>query len=221
MNDTQRNADLPEPTPGAPAAAPESKPSNWNVPNALTVFRIVLVPVFLFLLLRHGNAEPAWHVWAFVVFVLAMFTDKLDGDIARKYGLITDFGKIADPIADKGLMSAALIGLAILGILPWWVPVVILVREFGITVMRFVIIRWVVLPASKGGKFKTVLQTVSLGLFLLWLPLGTVLAPAAFTAYLVVAWVLLTATILVTVVTGVDYVIQAAKLVRAARAERA
>ncbi len=187
------------------------------MPNALTVFRILLVPVFLWLLLARGTEDVGFHVWALVVFLAAMATDKLDGDIARKYGLVTDFGKIADPIADKGLMAAALLGLAVLGILPWWVPVVILVRELGITVMRFVIIRYVVLPASKGGKLKTVLQTVALGLFLLWIPLGAVIDGAAFLTYAVIAWVAMAAAILVTVLTGLDYVVQAARRVAAAK----
>src|SRR5699024_11506994 len=98
--------------------------------------------------------------------LLAMLTDKIDGDLARKHNLVTNFGKIADPIADKSLMAAALIGLAVIVELPWWVPVVILVREFGITVLRFFMIRIIVMPAYRGGKIKSVLQTVAIGLFM-------------------------------------------------------
>ena len=130
--------------------------------------------------------------------------------------MITDFGKIADPIADKALMAAALIGLWVVGTLPLWVPIVILVREFGITVLRFVIIRWVVLPASKGGKLKTVLQTLAIGLMLLWIP---VLAwvPALFVVWTVVAWIAMTAAIVVTLVTGIDYCVKSYRLVREAK----
>lgn len=191
-------------------------PSNWNLPNILTVVRILLVPVFLVLLVGQDGADPAWRVWAFVVFVVAMLTDWIDGTLARRWDMITDFGKIADPIADKALMAAALIGLWVVGTLPLWVPIVILVREFGITVLRFVIIRWVVLPASKGGKLKTVLQTLAIGLMLLWVP---VLAwiPALVTVWTVVAWVAMTAAIVVTLVTGIDYGVKSYRLVREAK----
>ncbi len=192
-------------------------PSNWNLPNLLTVVRILLVPVFLVLLMGQDGVDPTLRVWAFAVFVVAMFTDWVDGALARRWNLITDFGKIADPIADKALMAAALIGLWAVGTLPLWVPLVILVRELGITVLRFVIIRWVVLPASRGGKLKTVLQTVAIGLMLLWIP---VLAwiPALFVAWTVVAWLVMTAAIVVTLVTGVDYCVKSYRLVREAQA---
>ncbi|MGO1396797.1 MAG: CDP-diacylglycerol--glycerol-3-phosphate 3-phosphatidyltransferase [Brevibacterium yomogidense] len=191
-------------------------PSNWNLPNVLTVVRILLVPVFLVLLVGQDGVDPTWRVWAFVVFVVAMLTDWIDGTLARRWDMITDFGKIADPIADKALMAAALIGLWVVGTLPLWVPIVILVREFGITVLRFVIIRWVVLPASKGGKLKTVLQTLAIGLMLLWIP---VLAwvPALFVVWTVVAWIAMTAAIVVTLVTGIDYCVKSYRLVREAK----
>lgn len=192
-------------------------PSNWNLPNALTVLRILLVPVFLVVLLAEGGTDPSLRAWAFVVFVVAMVTDWVDGTLARRWNLITDFGKIADPIADKALMAAALIGLWLVGTLPVWVPLVILVREFGITVLRFVIIRWVVLPASKGGKIKTVLQTVAIGLMLLWVP-ALVWFPAIGLAWTLVAWVAMTAAIIVTIVTGVDYCVKSYRLVREAKA---
>ncbi|GAA1561510.1 MULTISPECIES: CDP-diacylglycerol--glycerol-3-phosphate 3-phosphatidyltransferase [Brevibacterium] len=203
MNDRPENS-----TPGhAPA-----EPSPWNVPNALTVLRILLVPVFLVLLLADGGQDASMQWWALVVFLLAMATDKIDGDLARKYNLITNFGKIADPIADKSLMAAALIGLAVIDVLPWWVPIIILIRELGITVLRFFMIRIAVMPASRGGKIKTVLQTVAIGLFLLVTPLAEVVPGGVHLALVIFAWVVMAAAIVVTVVTGVDYCVQAAKL---------
>ncbi|MBD8021523.1 CDP-diacylglycerol--glycerol-3-phosphate 3-phosphatidyltransferase [Brevibacterium gallinarum] len=188
--------------------AAAQKPSNFNVPNVLTTVRILLVPVFLFVLLAHDGLDPVWRLWALIIFLLAMITDKIDGDIARRYNLITDFGKIADPIADKALMSAALLGLWWIGVLPIWIPVIILIREFGITILRLLIVKRIVLPASKGGKLKTVLQTVALALFIAIAPLHAVL-PAIVTFWLVIfAWVVLTAAVIVTIVTGVDYLVQ-------------
>ena len=124
----------------------------WNLPNMLTMVRIVIVPIFLGALLSADGTSVGWRLIATTLFVLAMVTDKLDGDIARKRGLVTNFGKIADPIADKALMSAALLGLWAIDVLPLWIPLVILVREFGITVMRLVILRFMVLPASANSK---------------------------------------------------------------------
>ena len=196
---------------------PSAEPSPWNVPNALTVLRILMVPLFLVLLLADGGNDVTLRWWALVVFLVAMFTDFVDGYLARRNNLITNFGKIADPIADKSLMAAALIGLAIIVELPWWVPVIILVREFGITVLRFFMIRIAVMPASRGGKIKTVLQTAAIGLFLLVFPLSDVVAPVVYTILLVIAWIIMTAAIVVTIVTGVDYCVQAAKLYKDAK----
>jgi CDP-diacylglycerol--glycerol-3-phosphate 3-phosphatidyltransferase len=187
------------------------------VPNALTVLRILMVPLFLVFLLADGGNDVTLRWWALVVFLLAMFTDFVDGYLARRNNLITNFGKIADPIADKSLMAAALIGLAIIVELPWWVPVIILVREFGITVLRFFMIRIAVMPASRGGKIKTVLQTAAIALFLLIFPLSDVVAPVVYTILLVIAWIIMTAAIVVTIVTGVDYCVQAAKLYKDAK----
>ena len=117
-------------TPATPAT-PQA--SAWNVANALTILRLVLVPVFLVLLFHDDGHDDAWRVLAFLAFAVASVTDRIDGEIARKRGLVTDFGKIADPIADKALIGAALIGLSLLGDLPWWVTVVVLVREIGVT----------------------------------------------------------------------------------------
>ena len=187
------------------------------MPNALTVLRILMVPLFLVFLLADGGNDVTLRWWALVVFLVAMFTDFVDGYLARRYNLITNFGKIADPIADKSLMAAALIGLAIIVELPWWVPVIILVREFGITVLRFFMIRIAVMPASRGGKIKTVLQTAAIALFLLIFPLSDVVAPVVYTILLVIAWIIMTAAIVVTIVTGVDYCVQAAKLYKDAK----
>lgn len=188
-----------------PAAAPvPPTASPWNIPNALTVLRIVMVPLFLWLLLANdGQSEPhRW--WAGVVFAVASFTDWLDGDLARRRQLVTNFGKVADPIADKALMGSALIGLSLLGDLPWWVTVVILIRELGITALRFWVIRRGVIAASKGGKLKTLLQAV--GLLLLILPLTGLLHDLGL-------WIMYAA-VVVTVVTGADYVLRALRLRR-------
>lgn len=176
-----------------------AKPSNWNLPNFLTVLRIIGVPIFLWLLLVDGGNAANWRWWAFAVFVLLMLTDKLDGHLARSRNLITDFGKIADPIADKSLMVAALVGLNVIGVLPWWVTVVIVVRELGITLWRMVLLRrGLVVPASKGGKLKTVLQSVAVAMFL---------APFGSSWWWLLAWAVLAVAIAVTVVTGVQYLL--------------
>ena len=187
------------------SAVPEAKSSAWNIPNALTAFRLVLVPLFAVVLLTHPH-DTGWRIVSTVIFVLAIFTDFLDGRIARKYNIITTFGKLADPIADKALTGMAFIGLSIIGELWWWVTIVILIREWGITLLRFVVLRYGVMSARKGGKIKTVLQSVALGVMLL--PLPHFLRP--------VGWVLMAAAFIITVVTGVDYLLQAYRMRRAA-----
>ncbi|ADG78393.1 CDP-diacylglycerol/glycerol-3-phosphate3-phospha tidyltransferase OS=Tsukamurella paurometabola (strain ATCC 8368 / DSM / CCUG 35730 / CIP 100753 / JCM 10117 / KCTC 9821 / NBRC 16120 / NCIMB 702349 / NCTC 13040)OX=521096 GN=Tpau_1775 PE=3 SV=1 [Tsukamurella paurometabola] len=174
----------------------DTRVPNVNVANALTVLRMLLVPVFLVTLFAAGGHDPMWRWIAFAVFAVAMFTDRADGQIARRYGLITDFGKLMDPIADKALTGAAFIGLSALGDLPWWVTVVILGRELGITALRFWVISDGVIPASRGGKLKTLLQTLAIGLYLMPLPE-------------VMHWpkvAVMAAAVVVTVVTGFDYV---------------
>ena len=141
--------------------APHAPPSNWNLPNGLTLLRILMVPVFGWLLLAHGGEEPLWRVAAFVAFLAAMLTDRLDGEIARRRGLVTNFGKIADPIADKALTGMAFVGLSLIGDLWWWVTIVVLVREWGITALRFWVIRYGVISASYGGKAKTLAQIIA------------------------------------------------------------
>jgi CDP-diacylglycerol--glycerol-3-phosphate 3-phosphatidyltransferase len=170
-----------------------------NLANVLTGVRLVLVPVFLVLLFVGDGHETFWRIAAFVVFAVAVITDRLDGALARSYGMVTEFGTLADPIADKALIGAALIGLSILGDLPWWMTVLIMVREIGVTALRFAVLRHGVIPASRGGKLKTLVQAVAIGLFVL--PLSG--------AWLAGAWVVMWAAIVLTVLTGVDYVVSA------------
>lgn len=180
-----------------------------NVANVLTVVRIVLVPFFVWFLLADAGQGGLLRWLAVVTFAIAIYTDKLDGDIARSRGLITNFGKIADPIADKLLIGSALILLSVLGELWWWVTIVILARELGITLLRFAVIRYGVMPASRGGKLKTVVQTLAIFLYLLVPALGSwAMWPALI--------VMMTA-LVITVVTGVDYILQAVRLRRTAR----
>ena len=176
----------------------------WNIANELTMLRLGLVPVFALVLLHGGGHLAGWRWAAWGVFAVASATDLLDGDLARRRGLVTTFGKVADPIADKALMGMALIGLSALGDLPWWVTEVVLVREVGVTLLRFWVIRHGVIPASRGGKLKTLLQGVAIGLYVMPLSGGWRTASA----------VVLVAAVLVTVVTGADYVNKALTLRR-------
>jgi CDP-diacylglycerol---glycerol-3-phosphate 3-phosphatidyltransferase len=180
-----------------------------NVANILTMARLALVPVFLFSLFEAGGFDTTWRLIAFGIFAVASFTDHIDGTLARKHGLITDFGKIADPIADKALTGSALVGLSMLDVLPWWITITIAVREIGITLLRFWVIRYGVIPASRGGKAKTLAQVIAIGLFVL--PQNDVLE--------LIAWAIMAVALVLTIVTGIDYVIRAFKM--KARAGRA
>ena len=175
-----------------------------NIANLLTGLRLVLVPVFLLFLFAGDGHETSGRITAFIVFAVAVLTDRLDGALARQHGLITEFGKLADPIADKMLIGAALLGLSALGDLPWWVTVVILVREVGITMLRFAVLSRGVIAASHGGKLKTLVQAVAIGLFVLplhnWSPV-----------WLTTAWWVMGAAVVLTVVTGIDYVVSAVR----------
>jgi CDP-diacylglycerol--glycerol-3-phosphate 3-phosphatidyltransferase len=188
-----------------PIAVPPGSSRIRNLPNALTGLRLLLVPLFGWLLVRHGGDDTASRVLAFVVFFGATATDYFDGEIARRRSLVTTFGKIVDPIADKALMGTALVGLSSLGQLPWWVTVLVLVREVGVTLLRFWVIRHGVIAAGRGGKAKTALQALAVSLYLL--PL---VGPAASLR----AWVMAAAVVL-TVVTGLQYIGKALRLRRA------
>src|SRR5699024_348530 len=181
--------------------------SSWNLPNALTTLRILLIPFFIWALWESGTFDQdsmAARWISVAIFAVAMYTDKLDGDIARARGLVTNFGKIADPIADKFLTGAAWITMSLLGEIWWWITIVILLREWGITVMRLLMLRTRVLPASRGGKIKTVLQTAAI--LALLLPL----APFLGEWWLWFGWAIVIAALVVTLVTGLEYVVKAA-----------
>jgi CDP-diacylglycerol---glycerol-3-phosphate 3-phosphatidyltransferase len=185
------------------AAAP---PGVVNLANAITMLRLVMVPIFAAALLRDAGASPRWRIGAGLLFVVASLTDRVDGEIARRRNLVTDFGKIADPIADKALTGTALVVLSTLGELAWAVTVVVLVREIGVTVLRFGVIRYGVIPASRGGKLKTLLQIVAILLYVL--PLAGLWGS--------VRAVVMTAAVAVTLVTGADYLVQALRMRRGA-----
>jgi CDP-diacylglycerol--glycerol-3-phosphate 3-phosphatidyltransferase len=192
--------------PREPAALPANSVSVVNLANGLTGFRLVLVPVFALLLFAEGGHQDSWRIAAWGAFALAAFTDRLDGQVARAWGQVTEFGKLADPIADKALTGTALVGLSILDDLSWWVTVLVLAREVGVTLLRFWVIRHGVIAASRGGKLKTFLLSVAIGLYVL--PLS---APLHTASSLVMA-----AAVLVAVVTGGDYVRQAISMRRRA-----
>jgi CDP-diacylglycerol--glycerol-3-phosphate 3-phosphatidyltransferase len=194
-----------------PAATPPQTTKLVNLPNALTVLRLAVVPLFVWLLLANGGMDESRRWWATLFFAGAIITDRYDGMIARRTNQVTEFGKMADPIADKALTGSALIGLSALGLLAWWVTLAILVRELGVTLLRFWVIRHGVIAASRGGKAKTVVQALAIGLYLM--PLTGVLAS--------VRWWFMGVALLLTLVTGLDYVVRAVRLRRtSARATR-
>ncbi len=176
-------------------AVPRSTPRVVNLPNALTVLRLAVVPVLAVVLLQDGGRDVEGRWWAAILFVAAILTDWSDGMIARRTGTVTEFGKLADPIADKALTGMALIGLSILELLPWWVTAVILVRELAVTLLRVWVLRHGVIPASRGGKLKTVAQSIAIPAYLL--PLSGVLATTR--------WWLMAVAVVLTVGTGIDY----------------
>ena len=178
--------------------------SVWNIANALTILRIALVPVFGWFLLHDDGQQTSYRLLAAAVFVVATATDRMDGDIARSRGLVTDFGKVSDPIAYKALMGMALIGLSIIDLLPWWVTILVLVREVGVTALRFVVIRHGVMPASRGGKVKTALQATAIMLYVL--PLDSFPLSGFWQA---IAVAVMSLAVIVTVGTGADYVLRA------------
>jgi CDP-diacylglycerol--glycerol-3-phosphate 3-phosphatidyltransferase len=185
--------------------------SNWNLPNIITVVRILLAPVFFWMLLADGGSDTPLRYAAAALFIVAIATDGIDGHIARSRNQVTDLGKLLDPIADKVLTGAALVGLSILSELPWWVTVIILVREVGITVFRFAVLSDRVIPASRGGKLKTLAQSIAISLALVPFP------------SLLGSWfdwvniITMSIAVVLTVVTGIDYLVQARRLSRAGR----
>jgi CDP-diacylglycerol--glycerol-3-phosphate 3-phosphatidyltransferase len=193
---------------GRVVRAGETPASSGNLANIITVVRILLAPLFVVLLVLDGGADGPSRIAAAVLFIVAIATDGVDGMLARRRNLVTDLGILLDPIADKLLTGAALVMLAVLAELPWWVVVVILVREWGITLYRFMVLRDRVVPASRGGKLKTVVQAVAISFALVpfWQWFGEWIH--------VVNTVLMSAAVVLTVVTGIDYLVQAWRLNR-------
>jgi CDP-diacylglycerol--glycerol-3-phosphate 3-phosphatidyltransferase len=194
------------------SAGSRARSANWNLPNAITVVRILLAPVCFWLILADQGEGGLLRWLGTALFVVAIATDGIDGHLARSRGLITDLGKLLDPIADKLLTSGALVCLSILGEVPWWVTVLIIVREVGITVWRLVELgRGNVVPASSGGKLKTVVQAVAISFALAPLPM------------LLGSWVewvnavLMAAALVLTVWSGLLYVRDAIALARERR----
>lgn len=178
----------------------------FNLPNALTLFRLLVVPVFALLLLRAGDdADVRVLLWG--LFTAACLTDVLDGRLARRWGQVTGFGVLADPIADKALVGTALVGLSLLGELSWVATAVVLGREVAVTLLRLWVARHGLIPASRGGKAKALTQNIAVAMYLL--PLHGLLADLRLPV-LVVA-------VLATVVTGLDYLAQALRLRASAR----
>jgi CDP-diacylglycerol---glycerol-3-phosphate 3-phosphatidyltransferase len=216
-NEAGRRADaMIESMRGRVTSPGDTKASNGNIANIVTVIRILLVPVFIWLLFIDDGTNLIWRSVATALFILAIATDGVDGHLARGRNLITNVGIILDPIADKLLVGGALVSLSILGDLWWWVTIVILVRELGITAFRFAVIRKRVIPASKGGKLKTVFQSIAISLFLA--PLQSLFhdvfgAPAVvITAIDWFDWIVMGIALVLTVYTGLDYLWQAWKI---------
>jgi len=180
-------------------ADPISAVSAINVPNFLTTIRIIVVPILAWLLFKEDAASDSNRLVAGVLFIIAALTDIADGTIARRWNLITNFGKIFDPIADKALIGVALVGLSYLNLLDWWFTWVILARELFVTFLRFWVINKGVIPASRGGKLKTIMQIIAISFYLLPLPETVSL----------LAEVLMYVAVILTLATAVDYIMKA------------
>jgi CDP-diacylglycerol--glycerol-3-phosphate 3-phosphatidyltransferase len=183
----------------------EGTASAGNLANIITVFRMLLAPVFVVLLLLDAGADGYLRYIAAGLFIFASATDGVDGFLARRRNLVTDAGKLLDPIADKLLTGSALVSLSILAELPWWVTIVILVREVGITVLRFVALRDHVIAASILGKIKTWVQIIAISFAIV--PLWTFFGDGMH----IVNAVLMTLAVIITLVSGVEYLWQAYK----------
>jgi CDP-diacylglycerol--glycerol-3-phosphate 3-phosphatidyltransferase len=203
VNGTTPHAPIKSSMSGRVWRAGDGPASNGNVANIITIVRILLAPVFVYLLLLDNGDMGAVRWIAAVLFIVAIATDGIDGYIARSRNLVTDLGVLLDPIADKILTLSALVVLSILGELWWWVTVIIVVRELGITIWRLVVVTKVVVPASKTGKLKTLAQAVAISLFLV--PLATVLGDWV----LWINWVAMTIAFVLTVYSGIEYLVQA------------
>ena len=191
--------------------AGDTPASSGNIANIITVVRILMVPAFIWAMFADAGQLGPLRWAAAALFIVAIVTDSVDGHLARSRNLVTDLGKLLDPIADKVLVGGALIALSALGELPWWVTVVILVRELGITAFRFAVLRSRVIPASRGGKLKTIMQAVAIAFFLV--PLTTIFGDW-------ILWVdgaLMAIAVVLTVVTGVEYLVSAYRYNRPGR----
>jgi len=185
-----------------------------QLPNAITIARILCAPVFLWMLLADAGGDGALRWWAGALFVVAIATDGIDGYIARRYEIVTDLGKLLDPIADKVLTGFAFVGLSILGELPWWVTILVLVREIGITVHRLLVASDHVVAAAWMGKLKTVAQAVALSLALI--PLWAIVGDGVLWVNVVTMWI----AVILTVASGIDYVVAEIRGSRRARPAR-
>jgi len=187
-----------------------------QLPNAITIVRIFCAPIFFVLLVMDGGADGALRWAAAILFIVAIATDGIDGYLARKHDIVSDLGKLLDPIADKALTGLAFVGLSILGELDWWITILVLVRELGITVHRLVVASDHVVAAAWMGKLKTVAQAVALSLALL------PLVPLLDEPFAGVVWwlnvITMTVAVVLTIASGIDYVVTE---IRGARRRRA
>lgn len=175
--------------------------SEMNLPNSITISRILALPFCAYALFKNGGDDSTWRVIAFLLFFLVGVTDFLDGKLARSRNTVTEFGKLLDPIADKALIGTALISLSILHTLPWWVTIVILTREIGITIFRLIVIKNGVIPANRGGKLKTIVQNFAAGFYIL------PLSPSLY-------WfreLFMGVALILTITTGIWYLVEASK----------
>ena len=188
---------------GRVISAGDTQVSNGNIANIITAIRILVAPVFLWMVFIDGGEDGVWRWFAALLFIAAIATDGIDGALARKRNLVTTSGILLDPIADKVLIGGALVALALVSDLPWWVVVVIMTREIGITLLRFFVLANRVIPASRGGKLKTILQAITVSSWLVptWVLLGDWVS--------VLNWVLMGLVVVITLVTGVDYLVKA------------
>ena len=165
-------------------------------PNVITSLRIAFLPVGAYALFKNGGDDPTWQIISWWIFFVLGLSDILDGNLARSRNTITEFGKFLDPIADKAMIGTAMVSLSILGRMPWWITIVIMSREIGITLFRLAVIKRGVIPANRGGKIKSTFQSFGVGFFMLPLPESLYWFRDGFIAVAIV----------LTIVTGVNYV---------------